>query len=65
MPFTGVQAPAAKQAEANDDDIGIKDILKLTNELDGLPVDMDAIKTSLYNMYEDASLFSNGQVSTG
>lgn len=67
MPFTGVaRAPSATSAaaEADNQSIGLKDLLKLTEKLEGLPVDSALIADSIKNMYTEASLFNDGQIST-
>lgn len=66
MPYQGA-APATapeKGSESDSDSVGIKDLLKLTDQLDGLHNDMDAVVDSISNLYADASLFNNGEMST-
>lgn len=65
MPYQGA-APATapeKGSEASSDAVGLKDILKLADQLDGLHNDMDATISSIKDLYANSSLFTNGDLS--
>ena len=70
MPFEGIGrtgAPttgASDSSNKGDNDVGLKTLLGLVKELDGLPVDTELVAKSIKDMYSDASLFNNGQLST-
>lgn len=66
MPYQGAAPTVApEQGTASDSSkVGIKDLLKLTDQLDGLHNDMNAVVSSISDLYADASLFSNGELST-
>lgn len=74
MPFEGVGAAtdsgttSSKKSKDSDKEnssnIGIKDLLNLTKDLDGLPSDIARITQSMKRMYHNASLFNDGELST-
>lgn len=70
MPFEGLggadqaTVPKASNSKNSDDDLGIKDLLKLVGEMDGLPSDTTKIVATLKNLYSGADLFSSGSIST-
>lgn len=73
MPFQG--AARSTESESNgsdsgsssgkgDNDVGLKTLLNLVKELDGLPVDTTLVAQSIKEMYNEASLYNNGHLST-
>ena len=75
MPFQGLEAARSAGSESDssgsgsssgkgDNDVGLKTLLGLVKELDGLPVDTTLVAQSIKEMYSDASLFNNGHLST-
>jgi len=73
MPFQGLESARSAGADATsasdssskgDNDVGLKTLLGLVKELDGLPVDTTLVAQSIKDMYSDASLFNNGHLST-
>jgi hypothetical protein len=65
MPYQGaapVTAPE-KGSETSSDAVGLKDVLKLADQLDGLHNDMDATISSIKDLYANSSLFTNGDLS--
>lgn len=69
MPFEGLGAATSaaatpKSNKSSDDDLGIKDLLKLVGEMDGLPSDTTKIVATLKHLYSGADLFNNGTPST-
>lgn len=72
MPFQGLQTAAqsaggkssADSGSGNEMDKGLKALLDVATKIKGLPVDTAAMISSIKNMYSDATLFSNGQLST-
>lgn len=75
MPFQGLESARSAGSGSGDSDsgsssgkgdneVGLKTLLGLVKELDGLPVDTDLVAKSIKDMYSDATLFNNGQLST-
>lgn len=73
MPFQGLESArsagadeksASDSSSKGDNDVGLKTLLGLIKELDGLPVDTALVAKSIKDMYSDATLFNNGQLST-
>lgn len=75
MPFQGLESArsvgsgsgdsdSASGSGKGDNEVGLKTLLGLVKELDGLPVDTDLVAKSIKDMYSDATLFNNGQLST-
>jgi hypothetical protein len=72
MPFQGLESArtagasdsGASASSKGDNDVGLKTLLGLVKELDGLPVDTDLVVKSIKDMYSDATLFNNGHLST-
>lgn len=55
----------SKAAKSGDDDsIGLKDLLKLASQVDGLPSDLGKVTEAVRNIYKEASLFNDGEMST-
>jgi len=77
MPFQGLESArsagsgsgsgdsdSGSSSGKGDNEVGLKTLLGLVKELDGLPVDTDLVAKSIKDMYSDATLFNNGQLST-
>ena len=73
MPFQGAARSTASESGGSDsgsssgkgdNDVGLKTLLNLVKELDGLPVDTTLVAQSIKEMYNEASLYNNGHIST-
>ena len=73
MPFQGAARSTASESNGSDsgsssgkgdNDVGLKTLLNLVKELDGLPVDTTLVAQSIKEMYNEASLYNNGHIST-
>ena len=73
MPFQGAARSTASESNGSDsgsssgkgdNDVGLKTLLNLVKELDGLPVDTTLVAQSIKEMYNEASLYNNGHLST-
>ena len=73
MPFQGAARSTASESDGSDsgssngkgdNDVGLKTLLNLVKELDGLPVDTTLVAQSIKEMYNEASLYNNGHIST-
>ena len=73
MPFQGAARSTASKSNGSDsgsssgkgdNDVGLKTLLNLVKELDGLPVDTTLVAQSIKEMYNEASLYNNGHLST-
>lgn len=69
-PFQGVQQSTpqqyatSKKGSDEEDNIKLKDLLKLVDNLDGLPSDTSKLIADIRQMYSEASLFNNGEIDT-
>lgn len=73
MPFQGAARSTASESNGSDsgsssgkgdNDVGLKTLLNLVKELDGLPVDTTLVAQSIKEMYNEASLYNNGHINT-
>lgn len=73
MPFQGAARSTASESGGSDsgsssgkgdNDVGLKTLLNLVKELDGLPVDTTLVAQSIKEMYNEASLYNNGHINT-
>ena len=73
MPFQGAARSTASESNGSDsdsssgkgdNDVGLKTLLNLVKELDGLPVDTTLVAQSIKEMYNETSLYNNGHLST-